>query len=70
MFESNAGSIGLLTEEEIEKVTRFYSLVFWFQKELQIWEAAGDDKREFAERNLEVIKDLRTNAIEAIQKNL
>lgn len=70
IFRSNADSIGLLTEEEVIKITRFYSTLFWFQNELMIWEAAGDDKRELAERNLDAIKDMRTNAVAAVKKNL
>jgi hypothetical protein len=70
VFEANAGNIGLLTQEEVTEITRFYSAVLWFQGELQIWEAAGDDKQELAENTLEEIKNLRTDAIDAIQKNL
>lgn len=70
IFDENAGSIGLLTEEEVTKVTRFYSTVFWFQRELRIWEAAGDDKRKLGEHVLDTIKDQRSNAIATIERNL
>lgn len=70
IYEENADSIGLLTHDEVTKIVRFYSALFWFQQELKIFEASGSDKQAFAQRNLDTIKSLRKDALGAIKRNL
>lgn len=69
VYQSNAGSIGLLSSEEVTAIVRFYSAVFWFQSELQIFEAAGDDKQAIGE-HIETLDALRKDALDAIEQNV
>jgi hypothetical protein len=69
VYESNTDSIGMLSTEEVRKISRFYTALM-AHRGMTGQSSQNPDHQEAADELNEVVNELRTEAVDAINEHL